>query len=197
MSQLNVDALKNSGGTGSGIDLQSNGNFAFDTNTLYVDSVNDRVGINDSTPSFSLDISGTEGVNFGTSPLIEGVNIVSGTSNGNTNIDLLTSSVHLFTSANTGNWTPNFRGDSNTSLGSLMTTGQVLVATIISQNGGSSGYAANMNIDGTGQTEQWFGGNAPSERGGTGGYDVYQYTIIRTGTGNTSYVVLANQTYMD
>ena len=111
MSQLNVDALKHSQGTGSGIDLQSSGNFAFDTNTLYVDSVNDRVGINDATPSYSLDISGSDGVNFGTAPLFEKVNIVSATSNGNTNIDLLTSGVHLFTSNNTGNWTPNFRGD--------------------------------------------------------------------------------------
>ena len=41
MSQLNVDTLKHSQGTGPGIDLQSSGNFAFDTNTLYVDSVND------------------------------------------------------------------------------------------------------------------------------------------------------------
>ena len=120
MSQLNVDALKNSGGTGSGIDLRSSGNFAFDTNTLYVDSVNDRIGINDATPSHSLDVSGSDGINFGTAPLFEKVNIVSGTSNSNTNIDLLTSSVHLFTSNNTGNWTPNFRGDASTSLNSIM-----------------------------------------------------------------------------
>ena len=196
MSQLNVDALKHSGGTGSGIDLQSSGNFAFDTNTLYVDSVNDRIGINDATPTRTLDVSGSEGVNFGTSPLFEGINIVSGTSNGNTNIDLLTSSVHLFTSANTGNWTPNFRGNSSTSLDSIMDTGQVIVATIISQNGGSSGYAANMNIDGNGQTEYWANDAEPDDRGGTSGYDVYQYSIIKTGSGN-SYLVLANRTFMD
>tara|TARA_B100000035_G_C21003310_1_gene556006 strand:- start:81 stop:671 length:591 start_codon:yes stop_codon:yes gene_type:complete len=196
MSQLNVDTLKHSGGTGSGIDLQSSGNFAFDTNTLYVDSVNDRVGINDATPSHSLDVSGSDGINFGTAPLFEKVNIVSGTSNGNTNIDLLTSSVHLFTSNNTGNWTPNFRGDANTSLDSIMETGQVIVATIISDNGGSSGYAANMNIDGNGQTEYWYNDETPSERGGTSGYDVYQYSIIKTGSGN-SYLVLANRSYMN
>tara|TARA_B100000035_G_C21017250_1_gene562506 strand:- start:525 stop:1115 length:591 start_codon:yes stop_codon:yes gene_type:complete len=196
MSQLNVDALKHSGGTGSGIDLQSSGNFAFDTNTLYVDSVNDRIGINDSTPTRTLDVSGSEGVNFGTAPLFEGVNIVGGTSNGNTNIDLLSGSIHLFTSANTGNWTPNFRGDASTSLDSIMETGQVIVATIISQNGGSSGYASNMNIDGNGQTEYWANDSEPDDRGGTSGYDVYQYSIIKTGSGN-SYLVLANRTFMD
>ena len=77
-----------------------------------------------------------------------------------------------------------------------MSTGQVIVATIISQNSGSSGYAQNMNIDGNGQTEYWSGDNTPDERGGNSGYDVYQYSIIKTGNGN-SYIVLANQTYCD
>ena len=141
-------------------------------------------------------MSGSDGINFGTAPLFEKVNIVSGTSNGNTNIDLLTSSVHLFTSNNTGNWTPNFRGDASTSLDSIMETGQVIVATIISDNGGSSGYAANMNIDGNGQTEYWYNDETPDARGGTSGYDVYQYSIIKTGSGN-SYLVLANRSYMN
>ena len=197
MSQLNVDTLKHSQGTGPGIDMQSRGNFAFDTNTLYVDSVNDRVGVNDASPSHSLDISGSDGVNLGAGAIFEKVNIVSNTSNsGGTNIDLLTSSVWLFTSSNNGNWTPNFRGNSSTSLDSIMSTGQVIVATIISQNGGSSGYAANMNIDGNGQTEYWSNDETPDERGGTSGYDVYQYSIIKTGAGN-NYLVLANRTYCD
>ena len=197
MSQLNVDTLKHSQGTGPGIDMQSSGNFAFDTNTLYVDSVNDRVGINDATPSHSLDVAGSEGVNLGCGAIFEKVNIVGNTSNsGGTNIDLLTSSVWLFTSSNNGNWTPNFRGDASTSLDSIMSTGQVIVATIISQNGGSSGYASNMNIDGNGQTEYWSNDETPDERGGTSGYDVNQYSIIKTGAGN-SYLVLANRTYCD
>ena len=75
-------------------------------------------------------------------------------------------------------------------------TGQVIVATIISQNSGSSGNASNMNIDGSGQTEYWSNDETPDERGGTSGYDVYQYSIIKTGAGN-SYLVLANRTYCD
>ena len=196
MSQLNVDTLKHSQGTGPGIDMQSSGNFAFDTNTLYVDSVNDRVGINDSTPSHSLDVAGSEGVNLGCGAIFEKINIVSNCAANVTNIDLLTSSVWLFTSSNNGNWPPNFRGNSTTSLDSIMSTGQVIVATIISQNGGSSGYASNMNIDGSGQTEYWSNDETPDERGGNSGYDVYQYSIIKTGAGN-SYLVLANRTYCD
>ena len=197
MSQLNVDTLKHSQGTGPGIDLQSSGNFAFDTNTLYVDSVNDRVGINDSTPSHSLDVAGSDGVNLGCGAIFEKVNIVANcAANGSSNIDLLTSSVWLFTSTCSGNWTPNFRGDASNSLDSIMSTGQVIVATIISANGGSTGYSSNMNIDGSGQTEYWSNDETPDERGGTSGYDVYQYSIIKTGGGN-SYLVLANRTYMD
>ena len=195
MSQLNVDALKHSQGTGSGIDLQSSGNFAFDTDTLYVDSVNDRVGVNDSSPNYSLDISGNDGVMLGAGGIFEKVNIVNGTSNGNTDIDLLTSAVWLYTSDNNGNWTPNFRGNASTSLDSIMGTGQVIVATIISNLNGSSGYAANMNIDGSGQTEYWNNDSTPDARGGDSGYDVYQYSIIKTGS--TSYLVLANRTWMD
>jgi len=196
MSQLNVDTLKHSQGTGPGIDLQSSGNFAFDTNTLYVDSVNDRVGINDSTPSHSLDVAGDEGVNLGCGAIFEKINIVSNCAANVTNIDLLTSSVWLFTSTCGGNWTPNFRGDASNSLDSIMSTGQVIVATIISTNSGSSGYASNMNIDGSGQTEYWNNDETPDARGGNSGYDVYQYSIIKTGGGN-SYLVLANRTYCD
>ncbi len=180
MSQLNVDTLKHSQGTGPGIDMQSSGNFAFDTNTLYVDSVNDRIGINDATPNHSLDISGSDGINLGAGAIFEKVNIVSNcAANGSSNIDLLTSSVWLFTSTCSGNWTPNFRGNSTTSLDSIMSTGQVIVATIISQNGGSSGYSSSMNIDGSGQTIYWSNDETPDERGGTSGYDVYQYSIIK------------------
>lgn len=196
MSQLNVDALKHSQGTGPGIDLQSSGNFAFDTNTLYVDSVNDRVGINDSTPSTSLDIAGSDGVNLGAGAIFEKVNIVANCAANSTTIDLKTASVWLFTSTCGGNWTPNFRGDSSTSLDSMMSTGQVIVATIISANSGSSGYSSSMNIDGSGQTIYWSGDNTPDERGGNSGYDIYQYSIIKTGAGN-SYLVFGNQTYMD
>ena len=196
MSQLNVDALRHSQGTGPGIDLQSSGNIAFDTNTLYVDSVNDRVGINDSTPSHSLDVAGSDGVNLGCGAIFEKVNIVGNCSANSTTIDLLTSSVWLFTSTCGGNWTPNFRGNSTTSLDNIMSTGQVIVATIISQNSGSTGYSNSMNIDGSGQTIYWSNDEAPDERGGNSGYDVYQYSIIKTGGGN-SYLVLANRTYCD
>ena len=193
MSQLNVDSLRHSSGTGSGIDLQSSGNVAFDTNTLYVDSTNDRVGIGDSAPNASLEINGSEGVNINTNPITEKFKTISNSSNGDTNVDLLDANVHLYTSDNTGNWTPNLRGNASTSLDSIMAQGQCLVCTLISNNGGSSGYASSINIDGSGRTIEWIDGDAPGERGGTSGYDVYQYTVIKNGS--NSFFVLASRTY--
>ena len=196
MSQLNVDALRHSSGSGSGIDLQSSGNIAFDTNTLYVDSTNNRIGINTAAPTTTFDITGTDGVNLNTAPLLESVNVVSGSSNSNTTIDAMTAAVHLYTSANTGNWTPNIRGNASTTLNSIMGTGQICVITLISTNGGSSGYVgSSVNIDGSSKSVQWLNGSAPADRGGTSGFDMVQYSIIKTAA--NTYTIFGTVTYLD
>ena len=64
MSQLNVDkvvSLTGGGGTAE-FQLEASGNFNFDSGTLYVDSSNNRIGVNDASPSFTLDIAGTDGM---------------------------------------------------------------------------------------------------------------------------------------
>ena len=56
MSQLNVDkvvSLAGGGGTAE-FQLEASGNFNFDSGTLYVDSSNNRIGVNDSSPSCLL-----------------------------------------------------------------------------------------------------------------------------------------------
>lgn len=195
MSQLNVSAIKNVLGTGSGIDLFNSGNFSFATDKLFVDAVNGRLGVGTTTPEVALHILGTGGFKLETAPLIEGVNIVGGTINGNTTVDLDQSSVHLFTSNGTGNWTTNLRVNSSTTLDSKLSVGEVITVILISALGGSSGYTTSLNIDGTGQTVEWADGDAPSERGGTSGYDFYQFTIIRTSTSSTGYLIMGNKAY--
>ena len=64
MSQLNVDrvvSLSGGGGTAQ-FQLESSGNFNFDSGTLYVDSANNEVGINTTNPRSNLDIAGTGSV---------------------------------------------------------------------------------------------------------------------------------------
>jgi hypothetical protein len=43
--------------------FRQNGNFLVDTSTLFVDATNNRVGVNDATPSFALDVNGNIGHN--------------------------------------------------------------------------------------------------------------------------------------
>jgi len=120
--------------------------------------------------------------------LKEGVNITAGKLSANTNIDLADGMVHLFTTTETATSTPNIRVDSSTSLDSSMSTGESITVVIISA-AAAAGYSAQLTIDGGATTEEWLGGSAPSE-GGSGGYDVYTYNIIKTGS--ATFIVLAN-----
>lgn len=198
MSQLNVGSIRNHQTPSSpGIDITTAGNVSVDTDTLFVDSVNNRIGVGTVSPQGALDISGNRGVRLNSCPLREKFNTVSGTINGNTTIDLLTSNVYYFNSASTANWTLNLRGDGSTTFASLINQGESVVFTAISANGGSSGYSTSLNIDGTGQTLEWPDGTAPTARGGTSGWDVYQYSIFKTGTGSTSFLILANRVWFN
>lgn len=64
MSQLNVDkivSLAGGGGTAE-FQLEASGNFNFDSGTLYVDSTNNRIGVNQASPSVTLHLTGTDGI---------------------------------------------------------------------------------------------------------------------------------------
>ena len=75
-------------------------------------------------------------------------------------------------------------------MGSKLATGDSVAVSIISKPNGA-GYYAQMTIDGVAQTEEWNGGSAPSSAN-AGGYDVTTYQILKTGSGTTDYIVLAN-----
>ena len=68
MSQINVDKIVSlTGGVGSPeIQLESGGGFKFDNGTLYIDSVNNEIGVNTTTPRASLDINATDGLKLPT-----------------------------------------------------------------------------------------------------------------------------------
>ena len=48
-----------SGAVATRMEIDGDGNVAVDTNTLYVDAANNRVGINNASPSVALDVTGT------------------------------------------------------------------------------------------------------------------------------------------
>jgi len=108
----------------------------------------------------------------------------------NTNIDLEDGMVHYFSTQETTTSTPNIRYSSSKSLNNMLSTGDSISVTIIT-TAASAGYSAQLTIDGSAVTEEWVGGSAPSA-GGSGGFDIYAYTILKTGSG--AYKVIANLT---
>ena len=153
--------------------------------TLYCDGSNGVFGT-------SLSIGTYQSL---TNPLITGIRetaIVSATAaTGTINFDTLTQAVLYYTSNAAGNWTVNVRGDSGTTLNSLMATGQSISITFLVTQGGTAYYNNAFTVDGSAVTPKWQGGTAPTS-GNTSGIDVYTYAIIKTA--NATFTVLASQT---
>jgi hypothetical protein len=112
---------------------------------------------------------------------LEKVTISATAATGTINYDLSTQSVLYYTSNATGNWTLNIRGNSSTTLNSMMATGQSMTLAFLATQGSTAYYNSAVTIDGSSVTPKWFGGSAPSA-GNANGIDVYTYTIIKTGS---------------
>ena len=97
--------------------------------------------------------------------------------------------VHYFSSSATGTWKPNFRGNSSNTLNSLMGTGDVCSPTMIVNKSNTSHFSNSVQVDGTDRTIE-FAGGAPTDGGGNNTFDVYNYTIIKTG--DDAFIVFAS-----
>ena len=120
--------------------------------------------------------------------LIEKTNITSGKLSDNTNIDLENGMVHHFTTTESTTSTPNIRFNGSTSLNSKMSVGQTVSITLIT-TAAAAAYSAQLTVDGSAVTENWVGGEAPTE-GGSSGLDIYSYQLIKTA--DATFTVLAN-----
>jgi len=126
--------------------------------------------------------------------MMENVAISATAATGTVNYDLLSNGAVTYYTANaTGNWTLNLRGNSGTTLNSVMSTGTSLTVAFLVTNGGSAFYQTGFQIDGTsaGVTLEWQNGTAPNA-GNINGIDAYSITVIKTGS--ATYTVLASQT---
>ena len=118
-------------------------------------------------------------------------NSVSATSaTGTVNVDLSTAAVHYYTANAAANWTFNFRGNSSTTLNSLLSVGQSATVAFLNTNGSTAYYPTAFQVDGVSVTPKWQGGAAPSS-GNTNSIDSYTFTIIKTAS--ATYTVLASQ----
>jgi hypothetical protein len=103
--------------------------------------------------------------------------------------DALTQSVVYYTSNATGNWTLNIRGNSTTTLNSVMAVGETRTIIHLVTQGSTAYYNNAVTIDGTSVTPKWQG--SVPVAGNISGIDAYTYTIIKTAS--ATFTVLASQ----
>lgn len=125
-----------------------------------------------------------------TSPKERNTISVSGAT-GTVNFDVLTQGVLYYTANASADFTLNFRGNSGTTLDSLLSVGDSWSVVFICTNGGTAYYPTVFQIDGSAVTPKWAGGTAPSS-GNASSLDSYTFTIIKTASTPT-YTVLAGQ----
>lgn len=108
---------------------------------------------------------------------------------GTVNFDLSTQAVLYYTTDASANFTLNFRGNSGTTLNSVLAVGDAISAVFLNTNGATPYYPTAFQIDGSAVTPKWSGGTAPSA-GNASSIDAYSFTIIKTAATPT-YTVLA------
>ena len=110
---------------------------------------------------------------------------------GTINYDVTTQSVLYYTTNASANWTVNIRGNSTTSLNTLMNTGEAITVVFLVSQGATAYYNSAVQIDGNAVTPKYQGGTAWSS-GNASGVDAYSYTIVKTGS--AAFTVFAAQT---
>lgn len=110
---------------------------------------------------------------------------------GTVNVDVKTTSVFYYTSAASANWTFNFRGNSITTLSSMLNVGDSVTVTFAVTQGATAYYPTTFQVDGSAVTPKWQGGTAPTS-GNANSIDAYVLAIVKTAATPT-YTVFASQ----
>jgi hypothetical protein len=111
---------------------------------------------------------------------------------GTINFDAVTQGVLYYTSNASANWTLNIRGNSSTTLSSLLAVGDAITVTFLVTQGATAYYNSAVQVDGSSVTPKWQGGVAPTA-GNASSIDAYVYTVVKTAATPT-YTVFASQT---
>lgn len=111
---------------------------------------------------------------------------------GTINFDAAAQADLYYTTNASANWTLNVRGDSSTTLASMLDVGDSITVTFKVTNGATAYYQTAFQIDGAAVTPKWQGGLAPTG-GNASSIDVYTFNIVKTAATPT-YTVFASQT---
>jgi len=123
---------------------------------------------------------------------LETCNVVASAATGTINVDAKTSTVWYYTTNASANFTLNFRGNSSTTLASVLATGQAITIVFLNTNGATPYYPTVIQVDGSTVTPKWQSALAPSA-GNASAIDAYSFTIIKTAATPT-YTVIGSQT---
>ena len=121
---------------------------------------------------------------------IENATVVGSGLSGTLTIDAITQSVLYYTANASANWTVNVRGNSGTTINSLLSTGQAITVAVFAAIGTTGYYNNIFQVDGVTVTPKWQ--NSAPVAGNTSSTDAYTYTIVKTGS--ATYTVFASLT---
>lgn len=149
--------------------------------------------------SMLTDETGSGSNVFATAPSLVRPNLVAATETTNVTgtgfagatIDVLTASVYYYNGNSSANGTVNIRGNSGTTLNSILATGASITVALMITNS-TAYYPTAWQIDGGAVTPKWSGGTAPTA-GNANATDIYTITITKTAATPT-YAVFASQT---
>ena len=133
-----------------------------------------------STVTERLRIDSRGSFQFSNGFMNETVKINSTARNGTQAVNLDDGMVHYFSSSSTGTWKPNFTMSSGNDINATIATGDTFSVTMIVNKGNTAHYADTIQVDGSDVSPDWLGG-APTDGGGNNTWDIYHYTIIKTG----------------
>ena len=89
--------------------------------------------------------------------------------------------VHYFSTNSAGTWKPNFTMSAGNDINATIAIGDVFSPTMIVAKGADTHFANSAEVDGTTIASIEFLGGAPTDGGASGKFDIYTYSIIKTG----------------
>lgn len=135
----------------------------------------------------SLNVTGTTTIQ----QAIEKVTTNATGSTGTVDFDVLNQAILLKTSNASANFTINIRGNSSTSLDTVMSSNQSMTLAYINTNGATAYIANTIQIDGSNRTVIYSPGSNLSFNGTTNGKDIYTFNIIKTAS--NVYTIFASR----
>jgi hypothetical protein len=118
---------------------------------------------------------------------------ISGTgATGTIDFDVLDQAILFYTGNASNNFTVNFRGNSITTLDSIMSSNQSMTVRFINTNGNTGYYINNFQVDGANVTPLWPFATGNPVAGISNGKDIYDFEIIKTAS--NTYTIFAVQT---